>query len=372
MPLFIAVKQLIDLGFRQDFVFNQLLPFVIDEDTINKDPKDICADRNIVNILMHMYEDGWAESDIVRELKKQVNGEPGLDVRKLADQLPKQLVPNERRISKRDGSIKIRSRIDFLKYINPVLDFFTKNSNKIAELSGQYQKDNVGFARAFYDFYIAKRGWTGFAPELIIGSSENAVRTAGFSPMGFIVLNDFSSQEIIINSIVHELTHFEQYLMMINTPDVGIMPMAKEHVMQAFMQLCGGYKKDREERSVFVGDEFKEFEKGYPEMPLLLATSKKRFENDFYYNALKLPHTKITPESGEYATVKKFAEAHMITYDHKNHGNARFVYPMLFTEQMAFSVGNAAAVMFRNLVVHEKNRSNKELETVLLNGFYRA
>ena len=364
IPLMTAVRRLVKIGLDKDFVIDKLLKYAIDPATADNEVEDMYVDGDVLNTILRMHEDGWSEEDILRELEKQVDGNPGLDTKKFLRGLPKELVVNKRKISALDGSIKPVCRIGFLKYLNPVLKFFAENTNQIAELSNKYKDDNEGFARAFYDLYVNFRGWGKFAPEFTMDVDEKSTKGGGFSREGFFVLKNLSSQETIVNIIIHELMHFEQYLMLINTPDIGLDPYIKEHIMSAILILSDAYKNyDKHSRVVFYDKDFKDFDRD--DMPLFISLSRQRLENDFYHNALKIPHKKITPESPEYATVKKLADSVATTYNHENRGNTRFVYPNLFDEQMAFDVGNAAAVMFRNIIMREKNRSVTDLDKIL-------
>ena len=367
IPVIDAVLQLERNGLTRDFIVDKLLDYIIDAGTVENEVHDMCADAFVVDTVLRMHNDGWSEEDMIRELNKQADGKPGIDIKSFLHGLPKRLVVNKRKVSAKDGSIKYVSHIEFLKYINPVLKFFTENTDKVADLSSRYKDDKAGFAYAFYDLYVNFRGWGEFAPQFKLDLNEQSSRTAGFSPEGQIILQSLSTQELIVNAIIHELMHFEQYLMLINTPDIGITPYAKEQIMQAMLQLSNSYQEyDKKSRIVLYGNDFKDFDRD--DMPLLLSTAEKRFKKDFYYNALKIPYKKITPESPQYAVVKKLAESFMTTYDHDNVGKGTFVYPNLFSEQMAFDVGNAGAVMFRNIIMHHRdnNKDFADLSNVLV------
>ena len=364
MPIVDAIRRLQKYKLDYDFIMDKLLDYIIDAKTVENDARDMRADAFVVDTIVRMWNSGWSQEDILRELNKQVDGKSGIDVKKFLRQLPKQLVVNKRKISARDGSVKYVSRIEFLKYINPVLKFFTENTDKIISVSNKYQDDIAGFTRAFYDLYVEYRGWGKFAPQFKLDLDEHVSRMAGFSPEGFVVVEHLSTQEMSVNTIIHELMHFEQYLMLINTADIGITPYVKEHIMNSMLTLSKSYENyDRLSRVVVGSGDFNDFPQD--NMPMLMAVAEKRFKNEFYYNALKIPHKKITPESSEYVTVKKLADSFMTSYDHSNKGNNFFVYPNLFSEQMAFDVGNAGAVMFRNIIM--RNRENNENITDLGN-----
>lgn len=364
IPLMTAVRRLVKIGFDKDFVVDKLLNYAVDPATADNEIEDMFVDGDVLDTVLRMHEDGWSEKDIIRELEKQVDGKPGFDTRKFSRSLPKELVVNKRKISALDGSIKPVNRIGFLKYLNPVLKFFAENINQIAELSNRYKDDNEGFARAFYNLYVNFRGWGNFAPEFTMDIDEKATRKGGFNPEGFFLLKDLSSQETIVNIIIHELIHFEQYLMLINTPDIGLTPFVKEHIMDSFLNLSNAYADyDKHSRVVFYDKDFKDFKRD--DMPFLMSVARQRFENDFYHNALKIPHKEITPQSPEYATVEKLADSFATTYNHENRGNTRFVYPNLFSEQIAFDIGNAAAVMFRNIIMRERTRTTADLNKIL-------
>lgn len=364
VPIVDAIRRLQKNNLDYDFIMDKLLDYIIDAKTAENDARDMRADAFVVDTIMRMWNSGWSQEDILRELDKQVDGKPGIDVKKFLRQLPKQLVVNKRKISSRDGSIKYVSRIEFLKYVNPVLKFFTENTDKIISLSNKYQDDVAGFTRAFYDLYVEYRGWGKCAPQFKLDLDEHVSRTAGFSAEGLVIVQHLSTQEMSVNAIIHELMHFEQYLMLINTPDIGITPYVKKHIMDSMLTLSKSYENyDRLSRVVCVGADFNDFPRD--DMPMLMAVAEKRFKNEFYYNALKIPHKKITPESSEYVTVKKLADSVMTTYDTANSGNKFFVYQNLFSEQMAFDVGNAGAVMFRNIIM--RNRGNDKNITDLVN-----
>lgn len=363
IPIVDAISRLEKLGLKRDFIVDKLLEYIVDSESIENEVKDIYADNGVVDVVLRMQADGWAEKDIIQELKKQIDEKPGIDMSKLSRNLP-QFIINQRKVSAHDGTVKYTSRIDFLKYINPVLNFFNANADLILNLSNKYKDNNAEFARAFYDLYVKFRGWGVFAPRFKCESDEDISKfCGGFSREGYIVLKSLPNQEIIVNTIIHELMHFEQYLMLINT-DIGIIPFAKEHIMQQILRLSNTYQQyDNQERVVATGEDFGKFRPN--DMPKFLDIAKKRLENDFYHNALKIPYEKITPESPKYKIAQQLADSFMITYNHDNRGNTRFVYPNLLAEQMALTVGNAGAVMFRNIIMHDKNKDIANLDKVL-------
>ena len=351
MDLLEAFLKLKNSKIDEDFIFDEILRRIIDSKTKDLEIKQQRVNAAAVEAIIWMKNDGWSEEDIKKALKDQIDGTPNFDIEKFSHYIPKRFKKDNKRISKQDGSIKNDVKLQFLKNINVVMKFFNENSAKIMEISQKYRDDNIEFAKAFYDLYVQYRGWTPYEPKLIIKPNENS-RTAGcFSPEGKVVLHGFSSQEYIINEIIHELTHFEQYLMCLNTNDVGILPYAKEFVMHSIVQAQKLFDNEDKERLVLDNDFYNKFKSKVKDMAnMALDMAKSRLENDFYYNALKIPHKKITPESVEYKTVQKLADSLTTMYNHENRGNSRFVYPKLFTEQMAFAVGNASAGMFRNII----------------------
>lgn len=365
IPLMQALNKLETFGFNKWDILadDKFLNLIVIPETNTNVVEDMLANEEIINIIIRMRKEGWSKDDMIRELEKQTNGVAGLNSRKISQALPKDLIENERKVSAKDGSIKYKSSITLLKYVNPVLKFFTENAEQISNLSNKYKDNNGSFARAFYDLYVKKRGWGDFAPKLLINENDNEQMHGGFIPEGFISLNDLSSQEVIVNTIIHELTHFEQYLMLINTRDFGLKPYEKHRIMQAMLKASNAYENDTEKRLVLQGEDFESL----PQDNILELQNlvHKHFENDFFHNAKKIPYKEIVKNSGKYIDVKKLSDSLMITYDDNNKGNYRFVYPKLFHEKMAYTVGNAGAVMFRNIVLHNQNYKVSNFNKIL-------
>lgn len=358
MPLVKAFQILTKAGLAQDFIFDEIFKYIKDSKTANNYVKDVKVNSAAVDAIVWMHSNGWSQHDIIEALKKQINGTPDFDLKKFLENIPKRLKVNQKKISKHDGSIKHVANMRFLKYINPVFKFFTTHSKEIVDLAQKYQKDNSQFAKEFYKMYTKYRGWDKYGPRLLIQKEDSAV-SGGFSVEGMIILKNFNNQETIVNTIIHELTHFEQYLMLINTPSIGLKPYAKEYTLQNIAIISNAYSNDSEYRMVFDEQDYDTFEKKHGEKALTTALS--RFKNDFYDNALKIPYKIITKDMPEYDTVKKLSYAIATAYNHANRGNKTFVYPTLFSEQMAFSVGNAGAGMFRNVI---RNQSTNYLQNM--------
>lgn len=359
-----ALNRLEKMGFNKwEFLANDVfINLVVSPETRNNVVENMVANAKIIDAIARMHKDGWSKADIMRELTKQTDGKAGFNQQKLSHGLPKDLISNQRRISAKDGTFKYRSNISLLKYVNPILKFFTDNIDQISELSKKYKNDNAGFARAFYNLYVTSRGWGENAPELLI-DTDKIQQYGGFSPLGFVELNDLNTQENIVNAIIHELTHFEQYLMLINTPDIGVKPYVKNHMMQGILKSSGTYRYGAEKRTVLNDEDIETLMT--EDMQAILIQGQKQYENTFYHKARKIPHKKITKESAQYAEIKKIADSIAITYDHNNKGNTRFIYNKLFVEKMAFTVGNAAAVMFRNIIANKTNGNVSSLDKIL-------
>ena len=334
--------------FEHDFIIYILERIINPESPV----QNMMVNAAAVDAIIWMYQDGWSKQDIKDALEYLTDSTPYTDLKKLAKFIPKQLKPNDKRVSGRDGTMKVSSSIDFIKYVNPVMDIMNKNSEKILAMSNKYKDSGVEFAKAFYKFYVHERGWDNVAPELVIDLDKNSRALGGFSVEGVVILRSCDTQETIVNTIVHELTHFEQYLMLIHSPDFGLGPYAKEHTLQAFLDAAQAYEEDGEER--FVSDDDLWDEMDLPLKPIMFKVAKERFANEFYHKAMAFPYKKITKEMPEYKTVSELAKNTSCAYNRANRGNTRFIYYKTLVERMAYAVGNAASTMFHNMVNHQK------------------
>lgn len=350
--------RLLDGKFSHDFIMH------IFEYTVNPNtPIDaMTVNAAAIDAVIWMQQDGWSETDISNALKSMVDGKPHLDLKRLARNIPNLLSIQTKKISGRDGTLKIKSSIDFLKYVNPVLKFFNDNFVQIQQLSKKYPDSDFDFAQAFYKLYVHERGWDAIAPRFIYNPTEDR-KIGGFSPLGEIRLCKIDNRTEIVNAIVHELAHFEQYLMLVHTPDIGVTPFIKEAILQGVLTETGLYLDETQDR--FVADSELYDEMDFPTKQILFKAGEKRYKNEFYYNVLKFPYKTITRDMPEYRTVSRLANDFIVAFNHNNRGNMRFVYSKLLSEQIAYTVGNAAGLLFDKIEKNANTLDRKALDKIV-------
>ena len=270
----------------------------------------------------------FPHSEITHVLEKMVDGQPNFSIEKfdtLVDAAYR--APTGKIISANDNSVKIRLNTMFLKETTENFNILKNNAKEIKQISAEHKEDKSEFANAFYNFFIQKKGYADIAPALKIIEPESpewgGEQLGGFSLEGFIniYITPDMSQANIVEIISHELSHFEDFLLIIKTEGLGITKEAEEFVLDAFIALLGGYDKfftidknldvSPKELSNFGYETIKDHE----QYNLFVKEAIKRLTDTDFYKKLMLsnympvinknhPKYKIAHELSDSATTK--------------------------------------------------------------------
>lgn len=296
---------------------------------------------------------------------------------------PEQLI-SERTLAPSDGSSKIRVNMKYLNRISQNMKILIDNQDTIVTLSDKYKNDNLGFARAFYHFYIEHKGYAELAPsfnpvQAWEASNQNTIGLLTYTGQYMGIFGQNLRHKDIVNNIAHELTHFEVMMLYCHTQGIGIEAVARYLTLGAIIDNNGGYnkyfKQDKNKtadtKSIILSpreisdwgyhkiSNSKTFDRIYPQMLDNLDTP--------YYRKIMASDKIQTIQPGDlrYDFITELANSEFMIRDPLD----VYTYLNALHEKMAWAIGNASGEMFKNIIdrsrgqnkhIWVRNQSNKK------------
>lgn len=369
-----AFEKLQSVGLPNDLIMEIMGFIAIKKDMpLFKTP----LNKKAIDEIAHLVAQHFPRAEIIPLLQQVVEPDNTISL----DRLNKIITQPEQQISGRilapsDGSSKIRMNMKYLDRISRNMKILIENQDTIAKISETYKNDNLGFARAFYNFYIEQKGYADLAPafkpvQAWESSNQNSIGLLTYTGQYMGIFGPNLRHKDIVNNIAHELTHFEVMMLYCHTQGIGIEAVARYLTLGTIIDSNGGYhkyfKQDKPSKSdaksiILTPKEISDW--GYHKI------SKSKIFNRIYpqmLDSLDTPYYRKIMNSDKIQTIKsgdlhfefinELADSEFMIRDPMD----VYTYLNSIHEKMAWAIGNAAGELYKNIIDRSRGQNEPAL-----------